>query len=93
MTAALAAEPAGWAWMWDMVKAPAYYRRLAEQSDLGRGQTLDMRVAMLLRRRERTAQRLAGLTGPAPAEPWPKPGSRWDAKTRGRSTSTRIVSQ
>jgi hypothetical protein len=84
MTTALAAEPAGWAWMWDMVRHPAYYRRLATQTDIGRGQPLDVRVDLLLGKRQRMAARLAGLTVPAPAEPRPKPGSRWERKTRGR---------
>lgn len=59
-------EPAGWGWVWDMVRAPAYFHKLAERTDIGRGLPLDQRVAMLLASRQRVAERLEASRTAAP---------------------------
>jgi hypothetical protein len=55
-----------------MVTAPSYLRKAVEHSDIGRGQPLEVRVAMLLGQRQRVAMRMAGLPAPAPAQAAPR---------------------
>jgi hypothetical protein len=68
-----------WPEIWDMIRAPAYFRRMVEHSDVGRGQSIEQRVADELARRQRVAARLSGVRQEsAPAAQRVKLGAKWN---------------
>jgi hypothetical protein len=55
------------AWVWDCLRYPEYFRRLAAESNgMDRHLSIEERVAEEIARRERVALRLAGLPVPDP---------------------------
>jgi hypothetical protein len=51
-----------WSDVWDMVRAPADFRRMVAHSDIGRGQSIEERVVDDLARRERGGSAGRGAT-------------------------------